>query len=447
MKNLVRSWWIVCGGATALWLLSEPNLFTSSGFIPIRNLLVQYSGVIAISAMSIIMILAMRPRWPEHWFGGLDKMYRLHKWLGITALTVSTFHWLSTNAPKWAVAWGLLERGQRGPRPVPDNVIAQWLQGLRGPAEFIGEWTFYAAALLMVLALVKWFPYRAFVKTHRLLAVAYLALVFHAVVLVKFSYWTEPVGLMLAPLLIGGAWSAIIILLRRTGRERQVQGTIAATQYYPGVRALEVSVDLLPGWKGHKPGQFAFVTADAREGAHPYTIASAWDARTPRVAFIVKELGDHTSKLRDSLAAGDSITIEGPYGCFTFEDACPEQIWIGGGIGITPFVARMKHLAAAGTARAKPVIHLFHPTSTYDDAAMAKLRADAQAAGVALHVLVDARDGFLSGERIRQAVPNWRHASIWYCGPLGLANVLKRDLSAAGVSLDRNFHQELFSMR
>jgi predicted ferric reductase len=39
--------------------------------------------------------------------------------------------------------------------------------------------------------------------------------------------------------------------------------------------------------------------------------------------------------------------VEGPYGCFDFEDGQPHQIWIGAGIGITPFVARMKQRAAA----------------------------------------------------------------------------------------------------
>ena len=50
-------------------------------------------GIIAVVAMSIAILLALRPRWPEQWLGGLDKMYRLHKWLGITAL--ATQLWLT----------------------------------------------------------------------------------------------------------------------------------------------------------------------------------------------------------------------------------------------------------------------------------------------------------------------------------------------------------------
>ena len=74
------------------------------------------------------------------------------------------------------------------------------------------------------------------------------------------------------------------------------------------------------------------------------------------------------------------------------------------------------------------------------------MRADAQAAGVRLHVLVDARDGRLSGERLRQTVPGWREASVWFSGPAGFGKALRADLLAQGLPADA-FHQELFVMR
>lgn len=54
------------------------------------------------------------------------------------------------------------------------------------------------------------------------------------------------------------------------------------------------------------------------------------------MTLIVKALGDHTDRLHETLKIGQNVKIEGPYGCFTFDDHYPEQIWIGGGIGITP---------------------------------------------------------------------------------------------------------------
>lgn len=125
--------------------------------------------------------------------------------------------------------------------------------------------------------------------------------------------------------------------------------------------------------------------------------------------FIAKALGDHTRRLRETLKIGMPVTVEGPYGCFDFEDAQPRQIWVGAGIGITPFIARMKQRAATADTRA---VDLFHPTADFDQNAIDRLTADAAAAGVRLHLLVDARDGRLNGERIRAAVPEWQSASI-----------------------------------
>src|SRR3546814_15759518 len=88
----------------------------------------------------------------------------------------------------------------------------------------------------------------------------------------------SPFGLTLAVLLSYGTWAAILVLLRRAGRNRQVSGRITAIHYYPGVRALETTLDFEQGWPGHRPGQFAFAASDPADGPHPSTHPSAWTA-------------------------------------------------------------------------------------------------------------------------------------------------------------------------
>jgi len=446
MTQIRRVWWGILALVTITWVIAEPDLITASGALPIRNLLLQYSGVLAMTWMSIAMILAARPQWPERWFGGLDKMYRLHKWLGISALAISLVHWLGVHAPKWAGAMGLMHRAPRGPRTLLTNPVAQWLHDYRGVAETAGAWAFYAAVVLIMISLAPRIPYRLFYKTHRILAVCYLALVLHTVVLAKFSYWTSPVALLMIPLLAWGSWAAVIVLLRRVGARRQVDGTIATMEYYPGVHALEVVVHVPQGWPGHEPGQFAFVTSNKSEGAHPYTMASAWHVGASRITFIVKELGDHTDQLRQKLRVGQSVRVEGPYGAFTFAGPESHQIWVGGGIGITPFIARMKYLAEQ-SPRPRQTIDLFHATADADETAFGKLRADAAAAGVRLHLSLDARDGLLTAERIRGLVPSWRESTVWFCGPAQLGDALRTDFATNGFAVGPGFHRELFAMR
>ncbi|MBV1800197.1 ferric reductase-like transmembrane domain-containing protein [Siccirubricoccus sp. G192] len=435
---------------SGLWLLANPGALAPASFFAFRDSMVQYSGILAMGCMSLAMILAMRPRWPERWFGGLDKMYRLHKWLGIGGLVLAIAHWLWAKGPKWAVGLGWLERPQRGPRAAVEGV-EQFLLSQRGVAEGLGEWAFYGSVLLIAVALIHRIPYRIFYKTHRLLAVAYLVLVFHSLVLMNFPYWASPLGVVMAVLLAYGTWAAIVVLVRRVGASRKVDGTTTRLHYFPSLRVLEGEVDTLQGWPGHKPGQFAFVTWDEAEEAHPCTIASAWNPSEHRLTFITKELGDFTRRLPEALRVGQPVKVEGPYGCFTFDDNRTRQIWIGGGIGITPFIARMKQLAMdrqaySGRPRSQ-AIDLFHTTADYSEEAIGKLTADAEAAGVRLHVLHDTRDGRLTGDRIREAVPDWQEASVWFCGPAGFGDALSKDFASHGLPVTTRFHRELFSMR
>lgn len=445
MRPIKIALFALLAGLTLLWWLADSFFPQPFGYFPLRDVLVQYSGVIAMGAMSVAMVLAVRPKVIEPALGGLDKMYRLHKWLGITALVFGVIHWLWAKGSKWAVGWGWLTKPARsgGDGPLP-GTVEQMLRSQRGLAEFLGEWTFYAAAVLLVLALIKRFPYRLFAKTHTILAALYLVLVFHALMLLEFRYWFQPIGMVMAIALSVGTIAGVWVLSKRVGANRTVVSRIAALTEYPELRVLETTLAMDGGWPGHQPGQFAFLTSDVKEGAHPYTIASAWDPGERRMTVFTKALGDHTSRLPQRLAIGDPVAVEGPYGCFTFADRRKRQIWIGGGIGITPFIARMKHLAR--TQDHECVIDLFHPTADFSPSAIDNLRADAKAADVRLHVLVDARDGLLSGERLRDAVPDWKEASIWFCGPAALGEALRRDLSAHGMNRG-DFHQELFQLR
>lgn len=450
MRRIKVLFWASLAAVAVLWVIADPLALQPAGFFPLRGAMVQLSGLLAMTCMSLAMILALRPRWPERWTGGLDKMYRLHKWLGIGGLVLAIVHWLWSQGPKWAVGFGWLERPQRGPA-AEAGAIEQALRSWRGTAEAVGELAFYAAVILIAVALIKRIPYRLFYKTHVLLAAVFLVLVFHSVVLLEFAYWASPLGVLMAALLAYGTWAAVIVLFRRVGAGRKVDGTIIKLSYRPELHSLEGEIGSLQGWPGHRPGQFAFVSADDGEHAHPFTIASTWNPAEPRLTFIVKELGDYTRRLPQTLRIGQPVKVEGPYGCFTFDDDRPRQIWIGGGIGITPFIARMKQLAMDRQAYAgrpnSQVVDLFHTTADYSEEAIAKLRADAEAAGVHLHVFHDARDGLLTGERIRAAVPGWKAASIWFCGPPGFGGALRADFANQGLPVNEQFHQELFAMR
>lgn len=390
-------------------------------------------------AMSVSLLLALRSVAVEPYVGGLDKSYRLHKWLGVTTLVMALTHWLLITVP------GLFKhaaeaRPKGGARYVPPGPA--WLRALQGPAKGIGSWMLWATAILVVLALLRWFPYRWFLKTHRLLAIVFLLLVFHALVLLKIAYWAHAVAYVLALLMAAAVVASIYILVRRVGRTRQAVGEITGVTSHQDGQILGVEVCLKDRWAGHEAGQFAFVTFDAAEGPHPFTISSTWKD-DGRLVFLIKGLGDYTRALPTSLKKGALVTVEGPYGQFNFRSSRERQIWVSAGIGITPFISRMQELAANPDMR---TVDLYHATADRDAHAVKQLRRLAASARVRLHVWVGAEQGRLTADKIMRELPDWRSADLWFCGPVIFGKELRREFSAAGLPASA-FHQELFHLR
>ena len=432
----------LCIALTVLWLDADRIWLSRYSFNQTRLSLLNYSGIIAMGVMAVSLLFALRSTALEPYVGGLDKSYRLHKWLGVAGLVMALFHWLWVERPSFLVSMVTTIEPLKAPNEPRSLLSPAIFRSVTGAAIGIGNWCFYATVILIVLALVKWIPYRRFLQTHRLLAIIYLGLVFHSIVLLKASYWTYAIAYAIAALMVAGSAAAIYILFQRVGRTRQAVGKIEAVTQHQDGRILAVNVCLEDRWPGHDAGQFAFVRFKEREEPHPFTISSSWQD-DGNLSFVIKGLGDYTRALTSHLKVGSLVTVEGPYGRFNFNGRQRRQIWISAGIGITPFISRMQHLRELPDGR---IVDLFHATSDTEiryNEALAKLAANS---GVRLHVWVGVEQGRLSAEQIMKAVPDWRSADVWFCGPVDFGKSLERDFHAAG--LPRNdFHQELFHFR
>jgi predicted ferric reductase len=181
-----------------------------------------------------------------------------------------------------------------------------------------------------------------------------------------------------------------------------------------------------------RPGQFAFIRAPEAglPEPHPFTIASA-----PRpdgtLSFSIRALGGWTRQLPRRLRAGMSVQVDGPYGRFDFRKGGARQIWLAGGIGITPFLAWAESLTEAE----KRNIHLVYSVRTQEEAVgLETLRAAAaRNPRFSFELAVTARDGRLTAERLVTAAPfAVKNADLWFCGPTGLKDGILKGLNALG---------------
>lgn len=430
---------------TIIWLLTNTFIYIPFDSNLFSKSLDQYTGIIAFLAMTFSMLLATRPMWLEKRLNGLDKTYRLHKWLGIVAFSFSIMHWLVAKLPEW---WAYLDKliildTISGATVSADEATAfeTFLESLETTGIIVGEYAFYLTVLFLIMALLKKIPYRIFAKTHIVMAVIYLALVFHAFALMYVKYWTQPIGIVMGILMVIGTVSSIIVLLGQVGKKRKAIGFIQSINTYPDMNMFELIVKS-DTWKGHNEGQFAFLKFEKKEPHHPFTISSSWNPKTKNISFTIKALGRYTNNLSNKLKIDDSIVLEGPYGNFTFNDKKESQIWIAGGVGITPFLARMERLAKLGN---KEKIDFFYSAVKLDVNFKKKLEQISKEANINLHVFETSKSTLISGEHIRNCVLDWKSASVWFCGPLKMGKSIKKDFKQNGFS--SKFHQELFEMR
>jgi len=119
----------------------------------------------------------------------------------------------------------------------------------------------------------------------------------------------------------------------------------------PRVRSLVLDA---PDWPGHLAGQHVDIRLTAEDGyqaQRSYSIASA--PEDGRLALTVERLGDGevSPYLTDVLVAGDRLELRGPIGGYfvwDVDDGGPVLL-VGGGSGVVPLMAMIRHRAAVGS--------------------------------------------------------------------------------------------------
>jgi ferredoxin-NADP reductase len=108
----------------------------------------------------------------------------------------------------------------------------------------------------------------------------------------------------------------------------------------------------VPDRRDHLPGQHYVVRLTAQDGytaSRSYSIASP--PADPLVELAVERLedGEVSGYLADEVRAGDELEVRGPIGGWFAWDGSTPAVAIGGGSGVVPFVAMLRH--AWGTGR------------------------------------------------------------------------------------------------
>jgi ferredoxin-NADP reductase len=127
-------------------------------------------------------------------------------------------------------------------------------------------------------------------------------------------------------------------------------GEVVETRHAtPRTKSLLLDV---PCWEGHKAGQHVDVRLTAEDGyqaQRSYSIASAPEDESLELVVERLDDGEVSPYLADELRAGDKLELRGPIGgWFTWEVREGGPLFlVGGGSGIAPLMAMIRHRAAA----------------------------------------------------------------------------------------------------
>jgi len=398
------------------------------------------SGICSLSLMITSMLISLRLPKINSLMGGLDKAYVVHKWVGIFTSAFVFFHWLGDKIPLLLIKLSVIldPRLQVDITQYSKAEIISYQLGLT-----LTEVFFYVLSLLVFISLYNKIPYRLFRKTHKYIPAIFLIFAFHGATVPMKEHWYKYNGIYPLLLLITiGCVISFIALFQQIGKSHKIKTTIKSIENKN--RILDILLHPVNKPLVHQAGQFAFLQFEHSKEPHPFTIASSGD-NPNELRFAIKNLGDYTKELDSHLKVGQHVIVEAPYGEFKFEDNHERQVWIAGGIGITPFLAQLEHLSNHGGTD-KQIDFWYCTRGDLELQFPSSLQELCNKSGVRLHHLNSSKNEYITVDILKATIGNFNNVSIWFCGPVGLKNELKGKLKSSGFDLSY-FHYENFSMR
>jgi predicted ferric reductase len=440
----VLGWTIVavaCLIPVLRYLMLAPFSENFGSFYTFMSSLGRLTGLVGMVLFAIDFILATRLRMFEKWFGGLNRVYIAHHILGGLALVLMAFHpvflalrYLTTSIHEaallllphlhemnhyyWALDFGII--------------------GLDG-----------TIVLLVITFFIK-LPYNIWLWTHKFLGIFFFVTGLH----VLFLYTGAPTDWFMKVYILGFTLLGLAAFVYRT-----LIGRILIRTYEYKVDDVTVvggtiaQVALIPLGERmpYQPGQFMFIRfkLDGQKNItsewHPFSISSAPGDDFLRID--AKALGDYTRALM-GLQKGAVAEIEGAYGKFSYTNySNPRQIWVAGGIGITPFLGMARNLRQDPNLKNMQIDMYYmvrNKSELVDYGALHEI-AYFNKANFRLFPHVSSEQGQLNMAIINEKSGGVAGKEIFICGPPPMMKSFKQQFHAQGVP-KALIHSEEFSM-
>ncbi|MFA6422028.1 MAG: ferredoxin reductase family protein [Candidatus Buchananbacteria bacterium] len=400
-----------------LWLIFPAPLPRFSSLTIGLSNIGQIFGLVGASLFAINLILSARFKSLEKIFNGLNGVYLQHDQLGQIALMLLLFHPLLL-IPKYASGSFVN--------------AALFLLPSANIAINLGIYSLALMIFLIILTLYLRPKYNIWKWTHKFLGLAFF--------LASIHIWLIPSDISrnipLRTYMLGLSIIAILCFIYKS-----LLGNIFIKKFEYIVTEIKllndstVKITMKSNSKQltFSAGQFIFVSfqSEISSESHPFTISSSPDEK--ELIITAKNLGDYTKKLAN-LKIGTITKIEGPFGVFSYKNSGHKnQIWIAGGIGITPFLSMIKTLQQNDNHN----IDLYYCTRNESEIIYPDfLKNISSSLNNSLRIINHYSDsqGFINADIIKKMSVDLIDKDLFICAPPPMIRSLKKQFIAKGVN-------------
>ena len=406
-----------------VWVVFPPVNGGEPNFI--RRYVGEVIGSNNIMLMAISLFLATRPKWAEKYFGGQDKMYMTHRHTGTAAFLLIFVHILT----------------------VPITTTG-WLLG-----NYLGVIAFAGIISIVLITLAPRIPflnrltggdYEDWKKLKRFIGIFFILAFIHSLTVDALDARIAITWVMIW--FIIGTVSYLYTEVFGGLFKKYLPYRVEAIKH-PNPSSTEVTMRAKKQpIKKQRAGQFLFVRFPgdkALNESHPFTISSAPAEDVLRLT--IKASGDFTRDLFAKLKEGADAIIEGAYGMFDYKSGGPKQIWIAGGIGLTPFLSFVRDM----DGNFQHDVDLYYTVRHPEEAIFVHEleAAAAQNPRLKVHIRYSAKEGSLTIEDIlKNTGGDLRGYDVYLCGPLPMMQAFEKKFLALGLPKS-NIHYEEFNFR
>jgi predicted ferric reductase len=409
------------------------------------------AGLAGVTGFAMNLMLGARLRFIEALFGGLERMYKAHRVNGRVAFLLILSHGILIFAGRWSLtpeaAWDLLTPGT-------------------GWTVFLGPVSLLLMATSIVLTLYVRLGHEVFVYVQRTFGFIFLLASFHVFTTPGAKATSRWLTAYMGAFAVGGiaAWAyrsifgnllvrrlryRVLLAIRRDETVTDIVMTPEQKRlrYYPGqfvfvnFRSIALSEQFRPltVTTQRQSAVFSIRAGEVSNQFHPFSITSSPEDSELRIT--VKAVGDYTHALR-TLERGAVAIVEGPYGEFSHRNVPNrKQIWLAGGIGVTPFLSMARSLKDDEDLEAD----IYYAVETDDEALfldelqMVAARHD----GIRIFPFIREKVGYLTADKIAEMSGDLVGKDIMICGPPAMLENLRAQLIAKRVPGDQ-IHSEEF---